>query len=152
MSDAMCRSGDSHHTGCPCHEARWQQRLAASEERAGALMKALLWCDLVLGQAMTADDDAEQPVPGEETASSIKWRLRRVLHRLRECKADRDSEGRWAKEYLDRATASEERARRLEHGLYQIESHVAGFAVGSWESMLYGLARAALAQKGSEDV
>lgn len=41
--------------------------------------------------------------------------------------------------------ASEERVRGLEEGLYQIESHVAGFAVGSWESMLYGLVRAALA-------
>ena len=33
MSDAMCRSGDSHYAGCACHEARWQERLAASEAR-----------------------------------------------------------------------------------------------------------------------
>ena len=32
MSDAMCRSGDSHYAGCACHEADWQERLAAEIE------------------------------------------------------------------------------------------------------------------------
>ncbi len=34
MRDAVCRSGDSHYVGCPCHEARWAAKLAASEARA----------------------------------------------------------------------------------------------------------------------
>ena len=35
------RSGDSHYAGCACHEARWAQKLAASEERARRLEEAL---------------------------------------------------------------------------------------------------------------
>ncbi len=34
MRDAVCRSGDLHYVGCPCHEARWAAKLAASEARA----------------------------------------------------------------------------------------------------------------------
>lgn len=31
MRDTVCRSGDSHYAGCACHEARWTEKLAASE-------------------------------------------------------------------------------------------------------------------------
>jgi hypothetical protein len=33
--------GSTHWTGCECHEARWAEKLAASEERAQRLEEAL---------------------------------------------------------------------------------------------------------------
>ena len=65
-----CKSESaSHYAGCPCHEQRWRERLAAAESRAERLAEALREIDARTGHF------GEAPPPPEwmPMLSLIAW-------------------------------------------------------------------------------
>ncbi len=84
-------------------------RAESAERERDGLMAAFRWCDLRLEQALSAEELDEQPIPGDEMASSIKWRINRVRKKLRDLAAARESEQRWAKEYHHKWQSAEAR-------------------------------------------
>jgi len=72
-----CKSESaSHYAGCPCHEERWRERLAAAESRAEKAEAAHAGCDAQVRELVSK---ALRAVRGQEAAESRAASLSREL-------------------------------------------------------------------------